>query len=300
VKRSNVHIDFTRARTLITNQARGLTARLALAARGEPATATGMAWAAIALVRLFLGGAVGLADNSNGHRLLCQLGVAAHPLAAGQQALSFVVPRYDAYTWFGEACSAGGSGQPFLSTEYFPLLYAKAATWVFGLPAALDLRMLGVLFALAVGAAVGWTVRELPGPTWVRVTISSLIGLVAVDSAIAPCYISPYTQPAVLIGLLLLVPALLRLFRRDRLHASDILIVAAVSLWTLWSDPQTWSLLLVIVPVLLLRPSLRPSSRAPGQWRFARTARLLAAVARRAPGRAKTGAARGAGGAPAR
>src|SRR5262249_12978174 len=81
-----------------------------------------------------------------------------------------------------------------------PLWIAKQLTGLFGAPGSLDLRVLGILFAVAVGAAVGWTARELPGPRWTRVLIASAIGLVADDSTIAPYFISPFSEPAALLG----------------------------------------------------------------------------------------------------
>ena len=51
----------------------------------HPAPGTGIVWGLITLARLFVGGAVGMADNYDGHRLMCQLGVAPHPFPASQQ-----------------------------------------------------------------------------------------------------------------------------------------------------------------------------------------------------------------------
>ncbi len=253
--------------------------RTLAAARAEPAVVTGIAWGLFMLARLFVGGAIGMADNFDGHRLMCQLGVAPHPTSAGQPLWAYITPRYDSYRWYGEACSAGGTGQPYLSTEYFPLLLAKLLTSLYGLPGALDLRMLGVIFAAGVAFAVGWTVRELPGPTWARVLIASGIGLAAADSAIAPYFISPFSEPAVLLGMLLLIPALLRLLSRERLRVRDIVLVAAIAAWTIGAKTQMASLLLVIVPVVLLRPSMRLTGRRVP----ARAGRVLGRVPLRIP-----------------
>lgn len=130
-------------------------------------------------------------------------------------------------------------------------------TGLFGLPGALDLRMLGLIFAVGVAVAVGWTVRELAGPAWARVLIGSAIGLVAVDSAIAPYYISPFSEPAALLGMLLLVPALLRLLSREQVRGRDLLLVAAITLWTIGASPRLAGLLIVVVPIMLLRPCIR-------------------------------------------
>lgn len=249
-------------------------------ARTHFALSTGALWASLILAHLFIGGAIGMADNFDGHRLMCQLGVAPDPIPASQPLWAYLTPHYSRYTWYGEACSAGGSGQPYLSTEYVPLWIAKQLTGLFGPPGALDLRMLGIVFALAAGAAVGWTARELPGPRWARVLIASAIGLAADDSAIAPYYISPLSEPAALLGMLLLIPATLRLLGREHVRARDICAVAAITAWTIGAKTQMASLLIVAVPVLLLRPWARYGGR-PGHGRGA--SRILLAVAGRAP-----------------
>lgn len=255
--------------------------RAALAwVRAHPAISTGAAWGVITLARLFVGGAVGLADNYDGHRLLCQLGVAPRPIPAGQPLWAYATPTYDSYTWYGEACSAGGTGQPYLSTEYFPLLLAKLLTQLFGMSGALDLRMLGPVFAVGVAVAVGWTVRELPGPRWAAVLAASGLGLAAVDSAIAPYYISPFSEPAAILGMLLLIPATLRMLGHEQVRARDIVLVAALAAWTIGAKTQTASLLVVVVPILLLRPWARLARRQGDSKALLRT---LVAIATRLP-----------------
>ncbi|MEZ0107614.1 hypothetical protein ABH920_001606 [Catenulispora sp. EB89] len=219
------------------------------------ALATGLVWALVMLVRLYAGGAIGFADNFDGHRLLCQLGVAPHPLPVTQALWAYTTPRYDSYTWYGEACSAGGSGQGYLSTEIVPLWAAKWLTGLFGLPGALDLRMLGIVFTAVFAAGIAWTVHELVGPKWLRILIASGIGLATCDSAIAPYFNSPFSEPAALIGMLLLIPALLRLLGQARYRGADILIVTVLTAWTIGAKTQMASLLIVVVPILLMRPS---------------------------------------------
>jgi len=254
--------------------------------RAHPAISTGTAWGLITLARLFVGGAVGMADNFDGHRLLCQLGVAPRPIPAGQPLWAYLTPTYDAYTWYGEACSAGGTGQPYLSTEYFPLLLAKLLTRLLGLSGALDLRMLGPIFAAGIAVAVGWTVRELPGPRWAAVLAACGIGLAAVDSAIAPYYVSPFSEPAALLGLLLLIPATLRLLSRERVRARDIALVAVLAAWTIGAKTQMASLLIAVVPILLLRPWGRVASAwtdRGGRRAVDRLMRVMGTVAARLP-----------------
>jgi hypothetical protein len=254
-----------------------------IALRAHPAWATGLAWAALLLARLYLGGAVGLADNFDGHRLMCQLGVVPHPIPADQPLWAFLTPRYDAYTWYGESCSAGGSGQPYLTTAVLPLWIAKFLTatvgnHVLGMPGVLDLRLLGLVYIAVAAAAIGWCVHELPGRPWARVLLASAIGLAVSDSAFALDFISPLSDPAGLVGLLLLVPALLRLLRVDRPTWRELAAIAAVTVWTIGAKTQLSSLLVAVVPCLLVRPTAVPRLLRPLARR-----RTAAALFGRAP-----------------
>jgi len=236
---------------------------LAGAVRAHPAWATGVLWAAVLIVRLYAGGVVGLADNFDGHRLTCQVGVAPHPIPADQPLWAYTTPRYDAYTWYGEACSAGGTGQPYLTTAVFPLWIAKLLTatvgnHLFGLPGALDLRMLGPVYIALAALAVGWCVHELPGRVWLRALIASGIGLAVADSAFAPDFISPLSDPAGIVGLLLLVPALLRLLRVERVGWREPAAVVLITVWTIGAKTQLSTILLAVVPCLLARPTALP------------------------------------------
>jgi hypothetical protein len=231
--------------------------------RRRPALTTGLIWAFVLLLRLYYGGAVGLADNLDGHRLMCQLGVAPHPMAVGQQLWAYTTPRYDAYTWYGESCSAGGTGQPYLSTAVIPLWIAKALTatvgnHVLGLPGALDLRLLGLVYAALAATAIGWCAHELPGRTWLKVLVASGIGLVVADSAFAPEFISPYADPAGIIGILFLLPALLRLLRVERLTWREPAAVVLIAAWTIGAEAQLSTVLIAVVPCLLARPTALP------------------------------------------
>ncbi|GAA2030282.1 hypothetical protein GCM10009839_32480 [Catenulispora yoronensis] len=266
--------------------------RGARVAQAHPASSTGLAWTLLILLRLFVGGMVGLADNYDGHRLMCQLGVAPEPIPDGQSLWAFAAPRYDAYTWYGEACSAGGTGQPYLTTAVIPLWIAKVLTTAFGAPLfgphdVLDLRVLGVVYAALVGVALGWCVRELPGSVWVRVVVASGIGVVASDSAIAPDFISPLSDPAGVIGLLFVVPALLRLLRVETVRWREIAAMVAVALWTVGAKTQMVSVLVAVVPALLMRPTAIPAAverlvrGAGGRW-----AKPVSAICARALGAA--------------
>ncbi|MDQ6840058.1 MAG: hypothetical protein M3137_17440 [Actinomycetota bacterium] len=249
------------------------------------AAATGMAWSAIMAARLFVGGAIGMGDQGDGRRLLCQLGVrATTPFNAS--ASTFIHPTLIAHRWYGEACSADGSGGVFRSSELWLLSMAEHLTPLLGLPGSLDLRALGVLCAVLVGLVVAALVVLLPGPVVVRVVVASLVALLAADSMIAQFFISPYSEPAELIGTLALCPALLGLWRRGHTTWPALAAVAFLGTVTIGAKTQAAALLPALVVGLLWGPhgpTRRPATTGghairAGRWLIGRWPGLMVAA----------------------
>ncbi len=217
------------------------------------AAVTGMGWVAVLLARLFIGGAVGMGDQGDGRRLMCQLGVrTTTPFDASTSA--YVHPTWVAHRWYGEACSADGSGGVFRSAELWLLSLAKHLTPILGLPGALDLRALGVICAVLVGIVVAALVVMLPGSLVFRVVIASLVGLLAADSAVAQFFISPYSEPAELIGTLALCPALLAIWRRGHTTWPSLAVVGFLGAVVIGAKTQAAALLPALIVALLWLP----------------------------------------------
>ncbi|WAL68484.1 hypothetical protein ORV05_12155 [Amycolatopsis cynarae] len=252
-------------------------------------SAMGVLWTGIMLARLFVGGAIGLADNFDGHRLMCQLQVAQVP--NGHEVWAYLNPFYDSHTFYGEACSAGGTGQAYYSSEWYFLWLAKLLTPLSGSGHALDLRMLGVVVSVFFGLAIGLICAACPLPIWARVVFVSLIGLFTADSAIAPYFISPLSEPAAIIGMLFIIAALLRLLRRNYATVPDLLLVSAAVLWTVTAKTQTITMFAGVVPAMLIRPVRFPllsrlfkrPERSEGPTRHRGVRKVLAAGLRRTP-----------------
>lgn len=220
------------------------------------AVVTGLVWTGILLARLLAGGAIGMGDQGDGRRLMCQLGVRANaPFDADPSA--YLYPTYVAHDWYGEACSADGAGGLYRSSELALLSLAKLLTPALGLPGALDLRALGVLCAVLTGLAVGALVLVLPGSLLLRVSIASLVGLLAADSAVAQYFISPYSEPAGLLACLALCPALLLLWRRGHTTWPALAAVGLVSAIALGAETQTAGLLPALLIALVWLPHHR-------------------------------------------
>lgn len=228
------------------------------------AVVTAVVWTGIVLARLFVGGAVGMGDQGDGRRLMCQLGVRSNaPFDANPSA--FLYPTYVSHNWYGEACSADSAGGIYRTSEIALLVLAKALTPVLGLPGALDLRALGVIFAVLTGLCVGALVLALPGSLLLRVAVASLVGLLAADSAVAQYFISPYSEAAGLIALIALCPALLLLWRRGHTTWPTLAAVGFVSAVALGAKTQTAGLLPALLVAILWLPH-----RRGGHWAVSR------------------------------
>ena len=236
---------------------------------------TGLVWAGVMAVRLFVGGTVGMADNGDSRRLLCQLGVrAVHPYQA--DLTKYVYPVWVAHRWYGEACGADGSGEPYRSSELWLLSIAKHLTPLLGFQGSLDLRALGVLASVLVGVAAGMLVALLPGSLVRRVVVASLFGLVAADSAVAEYFVSPYSETAALLGALFLWVALLWMWRRGTTTWPGLAAVALIGAFTMAAKTQSVALL----PALVLAVLWLPYGDSPGGSRGGR----FVVVWRRGPG----------------
>lgn len=248
-----------------TRRAAGLSAPRARGPAGSPprparrttvavaVVSTGLAWVGIMLTRLFVGGAVGMGDQGDGRRLLCQLGVRATvPFNADPS--SFAYPTWVAHHWFGEACSADGAGSAFRSSQLWMLSMARHLTPILGLPGTLDLRAQGVICAVLVGVVVAALVAFAPGRLWLRVLIASLIGLLAADGMVADFFISPYTEPAELIATLALCPALLAMWRRGHTTWPSVAAVGFLGIVAIGAKPQAAALLPGLILALLWLP----------------------------------------------
>ncbi len=227
------------------------------------AIVTGVVWTGIVLARLFVGGAIGMGDQGDGRRLMCQLGVRSNaPFDANPSA--FLYPTYVPHTWYGEAC-ADSAGGIYRTSEIALLSLAKILTPVLGLPGALDLRALGVIFAVFTGLCVGALVLALPGVLLLRVGVASLVGLLAADSAVAQYFISPYSEAAGLIALIALCPALLLLWRRGHTTWPTLAAVGFLSAVALGAKTQTAGLLPALLVAILWLPH-----RRGGPWAVTR------------------------------
>lgn len=236
------------------------------------------------LARILWPTVVGLGDQGDGHRLVCQLGL-RNDIPWGADQSGHVHPTWVSHRYHGETCGANGTGQPYYSSHLGLLRVAALLTRPLGLPGDLDLRALAVVGALVVAVAVGWLFHELRGPLVGRLLVVALVAVLGADSGIAVYFVSPYAEPGALLGILLLCPAVLHLLHGERFTVTALAAVAGIAGFVLTTKTQMVSLLPVVVVLLLLRPTLarrRQAGSLPG--------RVVGAVLRRAPGLAMAAA----------
>jgi hypothetical protein len=247
---------------------------------GLASVGTGLAWLAIMLLRLFAGGAVGMGDQGDGLRVMCQLGVrTTAPFNAVQS--SVVYPTWVKHTWYGDACSTNGSGTPYRSSELWLLSLAKHLTPILGLPGALDLRALGVVCAVFAAAIVAAIVLAMPGPLALRIGMASAVGLLIADSAVSEFFISPFSEPAELLATFALFPGLLFLWRRGHTTWPGLAAVAFCGMIALGAKTQAVALLPGLLLAVLWLPHTLAATDDP---RPRRAMRVLRWFTRRLPG----------------
>lgn len=206
---------------------------------------------AFLLVRLLAGGVVGMSDQGDGTRLLCQLGL-RQGHAYNTSTRDFLHPTWPSHTWYGEDC--GAEGEPYRSSQLLFAWLALRLTHLFTSFDGLDLRFLAVVLSVVVGGLVAVAAVLLVRGPLARVLVTAALLLVVGDGAFAGYYASAYSEPAAFAGVLALLVAVLVLLRADVVRVRHLLLVAAATAFTVTAKTQNASFLLAVLPVLLLRP----------------------------------------------
>lgn len=140
----------------------------------------------------------------------------------------------------------------FVSSQLPLVALAIAVTGLTHSGAVLDLRVLGGLSAILLGLLSALLVAVLPGGRVLRLAAGGALLFVLADSAVAVYLSSLYSEPASLLGAVLLVAACLRALREPRLTARRVALVGVCSLPLLLAKTQNAPLVVVVVAVLLL------------------------------------------------
>lgn len=199
-------------------------------------------------VRLFAGGAVGLANNGDGPRVLCRIGGAIDgPPARAAEFFSFArffVPRLPQ----GSECA------PYRSTQVLQLqITAWVHQHVLGLPGAIDMREVMAEDCVLVGIALGVLTALLArAATWARLVVALAAFLVLADATFADYAASPYSEPAAFIGLVCVALAGVAVMAGRR-RRTALLLVTLGAVLAVGAKAQTITLAVPIAAFLIFQ-----------------------------------------------
>jgi hypothetical protein len=220
------------------------------------------------LVRFLIPVPVGQADNRDGPRLMC-----------GALGLNPVVPRayhrFFSYAYFEYVPGRCGRAA-YLTSELVPLGLARVLTPAFGLHGTLSLVALGVVMCVIASVAIASLAIGLRMRPWAQLLVAAAIWLIVADAAFFDVFASPYSEPAAMVGLLLVAAGLVYLGRDGRASLRGLALAGTGGLLVVLAKEEYVILAVPICLALVLASVSR--SGAPGLRRF-RTRQAGAAVA---------------------
>jgi hypothetical protein len=220
------------------------------------------------LVRFLIPVPVGQADNRDGPRLMC-----------GALGLNPVVghgyPRFFSYAYFEYVPGHCGRAA-YLTSELVPLGLARLLTPVFRLPGTLNLIALGVVMCAIASVAIASLATGLRTRAWAQVLVAAAIWLIVADAAFFDVFASPYSEPAAMVGLLLVAAGLVYLGRDRRASIRGLALAGTGGFLAVLAKEEYVILAVPICLTLILASASR--SAGPGLRRF-RTGQAGAAIA---------------------
>ena len=233
------------------------------------AAALGVLAAAAAAVVLFAGADLGFADNGDGQRFTCRLGI--EPTRSLQHVSAWFEHR-PASAGVREWCALPGTQAP----SSWALLLRPVVAVATALTGGYDLRWTGVLVCLLTGslsaaAVLAWRARALPAAL-----LTAPLVLVACDTTFLAYASAPYADPGAFLALTAFVVLLLRAAGREAARGRDLLALGAVGAVLVSVKAQVVTLAAVVVAVLLVE--LWRGRRVPARGRGAAGAAAAVAV----------------------
>jgi hypothetical protein len=217
------------------------------------------------LVRFLVPTPVGQADNRDGPRLMCGLGVG--PVTDHH-------PRFFRFAYFQYVLKTACNGRvPYPSSELVPLVIAKVLTPVFALPGTLNLIALGVLMCVIASAGIASLATGLRVRLWAQLLVAAVVWLIMADAAFFDVFASPFSEPAALVGLLLVAAGLLYLGRGWRATVWGLILAGSGGFLAILSKEQYLVLAVPICATIVF------ASANSGPWRTLRRFRTREAKA---------------------
>jgi hypothetical protein len=224
------------------------------------------------LVRFLVPAPVGQADNRDGPRMMCgALGL--------KPVVSPGYPRFFRYAYFAYVPAAHQCGRsPYLTSELVPLAVARLLTPVLGLHGRLNLIALGVLTCAIASVAIASLVTGLRIRLWAQWLVAAALWLIVADAAFFDLFASPFSEPAALVGLLLVAAGLVYLGRDRRASLRGLVLAGAGGFLVVLAKEQYLFLALPICLALVLASASRDGGPVLGRFRT-RQAEAAIAVA---------------------
>jgi hypothetical protein len=209
------------------------------------------------LLRFLVPVPVAQADNRDGPRLLCGLGFG--PVTGGH-------PPFFRFAYFEYVTRSACSGRvPYPSSEVVALEIGRVLTPVFGLPGALNMIAVGALWCALASVGIASLATGLRVRLWAQLLVAAVIWVVMADAAFFDTNAGPFSEPAALVGLLLVAAGVLYLRRGWRSTVIGLTLAGTGGFLAILSKEQY---LILAAPICV---TLALASAAPGRWyRFRR------------------------------
>lgn len=211
------------------------------------------------LVRFLVPVPIGQADNRDGPRLMCGRGLHLAPVVPRGD------PRFFRFAYFAYAPSPSCAHLPaYPSSELVPLEVARLLTPVLGLPGTLNLIALGVLMCVLTSVGIASLATGLRMRPWAQLLLAAALWLIMADAAFFEVDASPFSEPAALIGLLLVAAGVVYLGRGWRESLLGLALAGSGGFLAILSKEQYLILAAPVCVTLVLASADRTGAGRPG------------------------------------
>ena len=207
---------------------------------------------ALLLVRFLVPAPVAQADNRDGPRLMCGLGLG--PVTRGH-------PPFFRYAYFEYVTQLSCRGRaPYPSSELVALEIGRVLTPVFGLPGRLNMIAVGVLICALASVGIASLATGLRVRLWAQLLVAAVTWVIMADASFFDTYAGPFSEPAALVGLLLVAAGVVYLGRGWRSTVMGLTLAGTGGFLAILSKEQY---LILAAPICL---TLVLASAGPGRW----------------------------------
>ena len=232
----------------------------------------GFSAAVLLFARLMFPTPVGVADNYDGSRLLCHLGLYTTGNSGQMRAwVNFTYVIKQGWTCTKTPYGIGAKGatnidlpQPAYNSSQLVLMnIAHYLTKALGLhnkigPTALDLRVLGAVGCVFIGIAIGLLFAVMRASRLSRYLVCGAVLLIVADASFIDFAASPLSEISAVIGVLFLLPAILLLFRPGRSRWAGLALGCGALLFLVTSKAQDAPMVGLVVLLLAFPVTVGP------------------------------------------